>query len=74
MTILDLTMSWAAVEIEEEGALDTEGASYPIVTSAYGPFATQAEAYVFADQFNAEYDGSPWHVIVRPMTIVKAAQ
>jgi hypothetical protein len=69
---MKLLTAWVAIEIEDDGAIDVAtGVTSPIVITAYGPFDAKAEAARFADQFNEEYDGSPYRVIVRPTTIVK---
>jgi hypothetical protein len=65
---LKLSTAYVAVEINDGGAADiVTGEPIPMVTTTYGPF-TKAEAQEFAHQYNEEYDGSPWRVIVRPMS------
>lgn len=49
---------WCVIELE-----DHDG---PI--TVYGPYPNKSEAIVFMDEYNKEYDGSPWRAILRPLT------
>jgi hypothetical protein len=51
---------WAVIQMCDDNA----------VTAVWGPFTDKEAAGKFSDQYNEEYDGSPWHTIVRPMTEV----
>jgi hypothetical protein len=57
--MIGVQSAWVCVCINDEG-------DRPLIESTFGPF-TKDEAQQFMKQFNEEYDGSPWRVIVRPM-------
>jgi hypothetical protein len=42
----------------------------PLIESAMGPYS-KIEAEHISEQFRVEYDGSPWHAIVRPLIAVR---
>lgn len=48
---------WCVIEVDDQKTL-------PVV---YGPFARKSEAIAFMNEFNEEYDGSPYHAIMRPL-------
>jgi hypothetical protein len=51
-----------------ELSCDTDS-GHPMVVTAYGPFEDKAAAGRFSDWYNEEHDGSPYHTIVRAMTL-----
>jgi hypothetical protein len=65
---MKLLHQWCVI-ISQDSATNTGDS---IVESAFGPF-NKADARKFADEFNSEYDGSPWCAIVRPLTRFDAA-
>lgn len=60
---IEITNSWCVIMISNDG--DT-----PLIEATMGPY-TKAEAHQFCDDYNDEYDGSPYHAIVRPLTRLK---
>lgn len=49
---------WCVVEMNDDDVT---------ATVVYGPYPTKLEAIVFANEFNKEYDGSPYRAIMRPL-------
>jgi hypothetical protein len=60
---------WVAIIIQSDATAN----GMPIVESAFGPF-DKASARQFTEQFNAEYDGSPWHATMRPLTLLQIGE
>jgi hypothetical protein len=74
--------SWAVVMIDDDGIpadaaiLQERGQAIdriciPHVMTTFGPFTTEAEAWEFVELWNRDYDGSPYSVVVRPMSRVE---
>jgi hypothetical protein len=60
----DRLLRWVVIEMSD----DTDSGRLMVVT-AYGPFEDKNTAVKFFGWFNAEHDGSPYHTIVRAMTV-----
>jgi hypothetical protein len=60
---MELRSQWVAIIVRDDSDVR-------LVESTFGPF-TKDEAQARAQQFNEEYDGSPWCALVRPMIKIK---
>jgi hypothetical protein len=53
--MIEFSNGWVAVVLSDDGNID----------GVYGPYDAKGEAVEFVDQFNQEYDGSPWRAVMR---------
>ena len=65
---MKLSVEWCVIVLNDEGAVrvGTEE-SVTIIESVYGPLSRK-DAQLVGQDFNEQWDGSPYRAIVRPLT------
>lgn len=71
---MQLLNQWCVILLNDQGGENpVTHEDVVIIEGAFGPF-THRDAIMFCNEYNKEHDGSPFHAMVRPLTLLRVKE